>query len=162
MGQRIDTSSDSGYSYGVIMWHGYLGIENINLNASQKETLVDELKALGPTSDPQPAKLCHWRTRLDGDAAIFEALFNEDNLTVQKFKDRLGVIFDVDPDTIDHSTNIVSFDEGSTPIVVFSRSSTDYLRFALFGGISASWMESGDECRAYLKVNIDDWEEGEI
>ena len=45
---------------------------------------------------------------------------------------------------------------------VFSRSGTDYLRFALFGGISASWTESGDECRAYLKANIEDWESGEI
>ena len=140
------------------MWHGYLGIENINLNETQRQILVDELKSLGPTSDLQPARLCHWRTRLDGEAAIFEALFNEDNLTVQKFKKRLASIFSVDEDDIEHSTNVVSFADGSTPIVVFSYGVTNYLRFALFGGISATWMESGDECRAYLAAYIEQWE----
>ena len=66
---------------------------------------IDELKALGPASDPQPARLNHWCTRLDGEAAIFEALFNEDNLTIARFKQRLGNIFGVGPGTIDHSTN---------------------------------------------------------
>jgi hypothetical protein len=139
--------------------HFYLGIENLNLDTSQRQTLVDELKALGPGSDPQPARLCHWRTRLDGEAAIFEALFDEDNLTVAKFKDRLGTIFGVDPATIDHDTTIYHFADGDTPIVVFSRNGTDYLRFALYGGNGISWMESGDECRGYLKLNQTEWEE---
>jgi hypothetical protein len=144
------------------MWHGYIGIENLNLNASQRQVLINELKALGPGSDPQPARLCHWRTRLDGEAAIFEALFNEDNLTVAKFKDRLGTIFSVDPVTIDHSTTIFHFADGDTPIVVFSRSGTDYLRFALFGGSGATWMESGHECRGYLATNRNEWEPADV
>ena len=139
--------------------HFYLGIENINLNASQKQTLITELKALGPASDPQPARLCHWRTSLDGDAVIFEALFNENNLTVARFKQRLGAIFGVDPETINHSTNQLDFAGFGTPVVTFSRGGTDYLRFALFGGVGATWMESGDECRGYLKANQEDWEE---
>lgn len=140
-------------------WHGYIGIENLNLNADQHQTLVQELRSLGPGSDPQPARLCHWRTRLDGKAAIFEALFNKDNLTITKFKERLGAIFSVDPDTIDYLTQGFSFAGGSTPIVTFSRNATDYLRFALFGGQSSEWMESGDECRGYLAANIDEWEQ---
>jgi hypothetical protein len=139
-------------------WHGYIGIENLNLNATQRQTLIDELKALGPGSDPQPARLCHWRTRLDGEAAIFEALFDEVNLTVAKFKARLGAIFGIDPATIDHSTTTYHFAGGDTPAVVFSRTGTDYLLFALFGGQSASWMGSGDECRGYLAANRDEWE----
>ena len=139
-------------------WHGYIGVENLNLDASQRATLVDELKALGPASHPQPARLCHWRTRLDGEAAIFEALFNDDNLTVAKFKQRLGTIFDVDSETIDHTITTYHFAGGDTPAVVFSRSGTDYLRFALFGGAGAEWMESGDECRGYLKLNQTEWE----
>ena len=79
-----------------------MGIENLNLNASQKGTLIEALRRLGPSSDPQPARLCHWRTRLDGDAAIFEALFNEDNLTINKFKQRLGNIFSIGPSEINH------------------------------------------------------------
>jgi hypothetical protein len=51
------------------MWQGYFGIENLALNDSQRATLVTELQALGPGSHPSPACLCHWRTRLDGQAA---------------------------------------------------------------------------------------------
>lgn len=141
--------------------HFYLGIENLALNATQRQTLVDVLKALGPASDPQPARLCHWRTRLDDEAAIFEALFDEDNLTIPKFKQRLGDIFGVDPATIDHATQSKSYAGGTTPIVTFSHGGTDYLRFALFGGQGAAWMESGDECRGYLAANRDEWESKE-
>jgi len=143
-------------------WHGYLGIENLNLNDNQRQTLITELKALGPDSDPQPARLCHWRTRLDGQAAIFEALFNENNLTIAKFKNRLGTIFGIDPATIDHATVTWHFAGGDTPVVTFSRGGTNYLRFALFGGTGATWMQSGNECRGYLAANRDDWEESDV
>lgn len=141
------------------MWHGYIGIENLNLNNTQRQALMDELKALGPASNPQPACLCHWRIRLDNDAAIFEVLFDEDDLTISKFKDRLGVIFDIEPATIEHSIGNQTFDTLSTPIATFSRDGTDYLRLALFGGQSSSWMQSGNECRAYLLANLSEWEE---
>lgn len=135
-------------------WHGYFAVENLNLNTAQRATLIDALRQLGPKSDPQPARLNHWRTRLDRQAAIFEALFNEGNLTIARFKQRLGAIFSVDPATIDHATQQTQFG----PVVTFSRSGTDYLRFLLFGGVGASWMKSGDECRAYLAVNAAEWE----
>lgn len=139
------------------MWHGYFGIENLNLNPSQRDTLVSALRALGPATDPQPARLCHWRTRLDGQAAIFEALFDEDVLTVATWKNRLATIFGVYPSTIDHATVTQHFAGGSTPVVTFSRGGTDYLRVALFGGVGAAWHESGDECRAYIAANSGDW-----
>lgn len=140
------------------MWHGYIGFENEGLSTSQRATLVSELRLLGPTSDPQPARLCHWRTRLDGEAAIFEALFNENNLTVARWKQRLGAIFGVDPDTISHSAVNRSFGGGTTPVVTFSRGGIDYLRVALFGGVGAEWNESGDECRGYLFLYRNEWE----
>jgi len=141
------------------MWHGYFGIENIALNDTQHGLLVEALRALGPESDSQPARLCHWITRLDGQAAIFEALFREDDISIAAFKDRLAAIFDINPDTIDHDLNTVSFSEGgNTPVAVFSRNGTDYLRMALFGGTDATWMESGDECRGYLALYRDLWE----
>ena len=103
--------------------------------------------------------LNHWRTRLDSDAAIFEALFDEDNLTVAWFKARLGAIFGVDPETIDHTTNQVQFVNRNTPIVVFARGGTNYLRMALFGGIGATWEQSRIEVLGYLAANQADWEE---
>ena len=140
-------------------WHGYFAIEDINLTDNQRDTLIAVLKNLGPATHPSPACLNHWRTRLDGDAAIFEALFNDAMLTVDAFKDRLGAIFEVDPATIDHTLTIYHFGDGDTPVAVFSRNGTDYLRMALFGGPAATWQESGDECRAYLALYAEQWEE---
>lgn len=143
------------------MWHGYFGIENLALNDAQRGELVDALRQLGPASSPQPARLCHWRTRLDGQAAIFEALFNESHITIDAFKTRLGTIFGIDPQTIDHEINRVTFAARETAIVTFGRGGTAYLRLAMFGYDGAdwpAWMESGDEARAYLAANQSEWE----
>ena len=143
------------------MWHGYFGIENLALNDEQRGLLVQALRALGPDTDPQPARLCHWRTRLDGQAAIFEALFNEDNITIAAFKQRLGTIFDVDPDSITHAVVYPTFDSLSTATVTFRRDAIDYLRVAFFGYNGTdwpTWAQSGDECRAYLALYRDLWE----
>ena len=136
------------------MWHGYIGIVNVGLNDSQRDTFIDALKALGPKSHQQPACLCHWRTRLDKQAVILEALFNEDNLTINAFRNRLANIFGVDPDTIADSTQQTQYG----PLVTFSRNG-DRLRFLAFGGKGNTWANSGAWARAYLKANIDDWEE---
>ena len=140
------------------MWHGYFGIEDINLNDTQRDTLLNVLRKLGPDSNPQPCMLNHWRVRLDNDAAIFEALFNEDLLSIDAMKDRLAAIFNISPATIDDDLTIFHFGTGNTPVVVFSRNGTDYIRMALFGGVGATWEESGDECRAYLALFADQWE----
>lgn len=142
-------------------WHGYLGIENLGLNAAQRGLLVDALKALGPENDPQPANLCHWRTRLDNAAAIFETLFDENHLTVEAFKRRLGTIFGVAWTTIGSALSWITFAERETPVVVFSRSGVDYLRMALFGGTGATWEQSRIEVLAYLAAHMEEWELGE-
>ena len=134
--------------------HIYLAIENVGLNDTQRDTLIDALKQLGPKSHPQPSHLCHWRIRLDNQAAIFEALFNENALTDDAFRNRLATIFDVEPDTITDTVQQTQYG----PLVTFARSG-DRLRFLLFGGINATWMESGDACRAYLAANRDEWEQ---
>jgi hypothetical protein len=145
--------------------HIYFGIENLNLSAEQRGALVEVLRALGPAHSGQPCRLCHWRTRLDNEAAIYEALFDEDTITVQAFKSRLGNIFDVSPSTIDHSTNQVTLDSRQTAVVTFSRNETDYLRVAFFGYAGdedwPTWEESRVEAVAYLAANEEEWE-GEV
>lgn len=142
------------------MWHGYFGIENLNLDAEQRGALVDALRALGPAEDRSPARLNHWRTRLDGDAAIFEALWNPANITVDAFKQRLGAIFEVDPASIDHALATHPFTPTrTTTIVTFSRTGTDYLRVALFGTLGSSWPDSGAEARAYIALHLEEWDE---
>ena len=133
--------------------HLYLAIENVGLTSAQRDTFIDALKQLGPQSHPSPACLCHWRVRLDNEAVIFEALFNEDNLTIDAFRNKLANIFDVEPSTITNSVQQTQYG----PLVMFARSG-DRLRFLLFGSTNATWMESGDACRAFLMDNRDDWE----
>ena len=105
--------------------------------------------------------LNHWRTRLDGQAAIYEALWAEENITIDTFKQRLATLFGIDPDSIDSSVNPVTFATLPSAVVTFSRNGTDYLRTVFFGyagGEFPDWADSGDECRAYLKLFADEWE----
>jgi len=138
------------------MWHGYIGLENLNLNASQKAALIAAIKSLGPSC--QPCHLNHWRTRLDDEAVLFEALFDNNSVGIQAFKNRLGTIFGVDPATINHTAVTQSFAGGTTPVVTFSLGGMDYIRLALFGGIGTGWWDSGDECRGYLALYRGEWE----
>ena len=135
------------------MSHVYIGIEDLGLTVAQRNTLVEALKQLGPASSPSPAKLCHWRIRLDSKAAIFEADFGENEVTIAGVKGYLASIFGVDPALISHSVTQTVYG----PVVTFNRNG-DKLRLVQFGGVSPTWMESGDACRAYLKANMAEWE----
>jgi hypothetical protein len=141
--------------------HVYFGIANLALNDTQRAALVAVLNDLGPLNNPQPCENNHRRVRLDGDAAIYEALWNEDTITVQTFKDRLGDIFSIDPATITHAVNLVTFSARETAVVTFSRNGTDYLRVVFFGyagnGNWPTWDESRVEVLRYLANNAAAW-----
>ena len=141
-------------------WRGYFCIENIALTGPQKQTLVDGLRQLGPGTHPQPSHINHWRTRLDNDAAIFEALFNSDHLTIQAFKNRLAAIFSVPAANITHSASTTSYSTGNlSNVVVFSYNSTARLRVILFGTNTGTYDQSHSEVLGYLFVNMGAWEE---
>ena len=134
-------------------WHGYFGIENLGLNQAQKVELVQALRGLGPASSPQPALLNHWRTRLDDEAAIYEALWNQDKISIDSIKQFLADIFGIDPSIISDSVSPSQYG----PTVIFSRGG-DRLRMIQFAGIGSSWNESGDATRKFLKDNQSEWE----
>lgn len=136
------------------MWHGYIGFENIALTAQQKQTFVAGLQALGPSHADNGAYLNHMRVRLDNDAAIFEALFDEDQLTVLAWRQRLADIFGVAVANITASTQQTQYG----PVVTFVYQSTNRLRGLLFGGVGTDWQESNAACRAYLAANSAAWE----
>jgi len=141
-------------------WRGYFLIENLGLNASQKATLVDELKRLGPGTHPQPSHINHWRIRLDNDAAFFEAMFNSGHLTIQAFKNRLAAIFSVPVGSITHSASIASYSPGnSSNVVVFLYNSLDRLRVILFGTNTGTYWQSHDEIFGYYMANLSAWNE---
>jgi len=142
--------------------HVYFGIENLNLNDIQRDTLVGVLNTLGPLNDALPCYNNHRRVRLDGQAAIYEALWNEDTITIQTFKTHLGDIFNVDPTTITHSVNQVMLNALNSAVVTFIRSGTSYLRVVFFGydGMTwPTWEQSRGEVIAYLVANAAEWGE---
>ena len=135
------------------MAHIYIGLEVLSMTAPQKQTLMDAIKALGPRSDPQPARLLHSRTRLDGNAAIFETNFGDNEVTIDAVKNYFASAFAIDPAMISHS--VVQMAYG--PIVTLTHT-VDRLRLVQFGGVSPTWVESGDAARAYLRANMTAWE----
>ena len=144
-------------------WRGYFLIENMGLTASQKQTLVNGLRSLGPGNHPQPSHINHWRTRLDNEAAIFEALFNSDHLTIQAIKNRLAAIFSVPAGNITHSASTASYSPGNlSNVVVFRYNSLDKLRMILFGTNTGTYIQSHDEVLGYLAVNMAAWETAEV
>jgi hypothetical protein len=135
----------------------FFGIENISLTAPQKVTLVQALQALGPSSDPQPAELMHWRVRLDGDAVIFRARFQDGDLTTANLRQFLANAFSVPVAQISSAATSTTFKTLPSPILTMTFAAVQRMRFVLFGGLGASVQQSNDEVIAYLIANASAW-----
>jgi hypothetical protein len=134
-------------------WHGYFAIEDVALTPDQRAAIIALLRELGPVSDPQPAHLMQFRPSLDGSRAIFEALFNADNITVVSIKAKLATAVGVDPSLIDDSTQQTVYG----PLVTYSVASVDRLRYLVYGG-GATWEESRVQARQFILDNYAEWE----
>ena len=139
----------------MAQWHGYLAIEDIDLTDEQRASILAAFRALGPGNDPQPARLLHSRTSLDGSKAIFSANFNEDNLTVAKVKSFLADAVGVDPGIIDDTTQQTA----RGPLVTYSVAAVDKIRFLVFESVGSTWEASRLQVLAYLKANAIEWGE---
>lgn len=138
--------------------HQYIGFENINLNTSQRTTLFAVLTALGPLTSPQPCFLMQARLRLDSDAIIAEALFDENKITIVAVKQWLADIFSIELGDISHDTITQSFAGGDTPVTTFTYAATNYIRMGAFGGFACGWKTSHGECLGYLSLYQSEWE----
>jgi len=135
-----------------MMWHGYLMTVNLNLTGPQYAELSAAARVLGPASDPQPARLCHWV--ISGSATIFEALFDEATITVAAWTDRLGDILEVDPGDISTDTVTRHYSRVATSVVTYTEGGVEYLQVALFGDVGITWTALGDEARAYMAGHL--------
>lgn len=136
--------------------HLYFGIEALNISNQQRNTLVAELQSLGEdNAGPRPERRNHWRTRLDNQAVIFEALFNEDHLTIAAIKQRMATIFGINVSLITHSTNQVAYGL----VVTYIRGGVNRLRSIAFG-YDGGWPAtsvSRAAAQAYLAANAAEW-----
>jgi uncharacterized membrane protein len=135
----------------------YIGIENIALTAPQKAALVAALQALGPSSDNSPAELMHWRVRLDNDAAIYRARFQDGDLTTLNLRQFIANVFSVAVVNVTAGTTSTTFLTLPSPIITLTYLAVARLRFVLFGGLAATTAQSNAEVVAYLKANAVAW-----
>lgn len=138
--------------------HLYFGIENLAMNDTQRDIFVDALRALGRKDGGAAHERMQFRVRADRQAALFEATFDDADLTIQLWKNRLASLFGVSANTITNATNQPDFGAGTTTVVTFGRAGTDYLRVALFGGVNATTEQSRVEAVAYLALHTTNWD----
>lgn len=137
----------------------YILIENIGLSPAHRNALIIAFKSLGSNQSTRPPEINHWRARLDNDAVIFQASFNELNISIDALKGYLSVIYGVDVSDITHSTVPVVYSTESTDIVTFTYASIDRLRMAIFGysGAWPTWYQSKYEVQGFLVLNSLEW-----
>lgn len=142
-------------------WHGYFVVERQTLGDSNWAALKAVFEAMGTAGSPFPAYNNHRRTRLDGDAVIYESQFDTSEVSIAAFKQLMADEFGVDVAEIQSNTGSTSYAGGSTTIWTFLYS--DVARFVVerFGAGGSTWQQSGDECRGYLAANAAEWEEAE-
>ena len=138
----------------VTEWIGYFYIEDLGLTTTQRQTIVDVLKAWGLRNDSiYPNLRNHWAIRPDGLAVIFEGALDSEKLTVLWFRTKLAEIFGVDVATITATT--VSTIYG--PVATFKYNTVNKLRMGIFGGLTATWEISHAAALLYLSDYKDLW-----
>lgn len=146
------------------MWHGYIVIERLNIGIGNWQALVALFENMGTHDSTMPAENTHDRTRLDGDAVIYESLFDPDEVSVGQFKQLLADEFGVSVGDILDTTEIVDYAGRETMLWTLYydeiTSGEDRFQVERFGR-GGTWDQSGDECRAYLAANAGEWESGE-
>ena len=133
----------------------YFYIENLALTAPQLNTLVTQLKALGQrNADPCPRYRNHWRIRPDNQAAIFEAVWDDADLTALNVRNRLAAIFSVSQASVTYATQSTAYG----PLLTFTYSAVDRLRLGVFAGPAATYQQSQDEAKHFLADYAAGWE----
>ena len=136
------------------MPHIYLGIEILSMTAGQRQTLIDALRALLPERDEQPAWRVHLRIRLDNQAAIVEARWQDAHVIDASIRRYLAQAFGVTEGTVTSAVTTNAFGR----VLTLTHSAVQRARFILFGGVGAIWEQSRQATLAYLAANLAQWE----
>lgn len=131
----------SDWRTGVVPWHGYIAVENLDLAAGQFTALLAIIKGQGRLSDRQPAYITHSRT-VSAAITVTEAVFRYGEMTEDQCIQWLAAVLEVDP------TGVTLAEAGD--VWTLTHDGTDYVTIELFGGLDSDWATSGAACRAYL------------
>ncbi len=135
----------------------YLGAENIAMTAAQKNAFRETLRVIGPATHSQPSELMHWRPRMDGDATLMRASFQDGDMTAAGLRQLLAVALGVPAPQITSANSSVTYKTTPSLIVTMSNSGVPQMRFILFAGGRAPIQQSNDEAVAYLIANAAAW-----
>jgi hypothetical protein len=118
-------------------WHGYVLVSGIPPGWTNEQRLAAfaALHGLGAQDDPQPAKNNHYRISLDQTEIIYEAEFDEAEIT---FDNICQVIAD-----------ILSLPVAAIKAVV---------EVGWFGDIGSAWETSRAAARNYIIENNENWD----
>ena len=133
--------------------HFYFVFENLALSQDDWEELIDRFMQRGSNNSPQPAERNHQRLRLDGQAILFEAKFNEQAVNERAVEGQLASILRVPPPRIDYIV-----EENGDKIVTYAVDGVDSLLHTVLSGEGATWDESRMATHAYLFANMNEWE----
>jgi hypothetical protein len=141
--------------------YGYFGMENLAMTNPQRNTLATELGLLGQEDNGACHRRIRSRVRLDNQAIIFRAVFDDAVLTPTALRNRLATIFGVAANTITPTVSLVNLAGFNTQVITFNRAGTDYLRCVLFGKPNGGWptiAQSRAAVHGYLAANAAQWE----
>ncbi len=138
--------------------HVYLVVERQNIGAGNWGELIWIFETMGTVDSKFPAWNNHSRTRLDGDAIIYESKFDTAEVSLEAFKQMLADEFGVDVGDIETVMTAADYAGIGTTIWQFNYSGQERFKVERFGTGGATWMESGDEARGYLALYRDLWE----
>jgi len=126
----------------------YLAIENVALPTAKRNLLYSEFAAVGPAA-PQPQKTEAWKVRADGNAVIYEMMYNEDNFCADAALAWLAALFGISVSQISLTTAIVSYTTGINSFVItLSSGGAERVKFIAWAGSRhpgrrAAWKVSG-------------------
>jgi hypothetical protein len=138
------------------MWHGYYVSERLNISEANWDALIALFDAMGTSGSPFPAYNNHKRTRLDGDAVIYESQFNPGEVSGAAFRQMLADEFGVDVEDI---TQVITSDDYvglGTTVWTYSYNAIERFIVRRFGG-GSTWRQSRLECLGYLAANSEAW-----
>lgn len=145
-------------------WHGYFVVERLNIGAGNWTALRALFEAMGMSDSIFPAHNNHWRTRADGDAVIYESLFDPSEVSIAAFRQLLADEFGVSVENIMHETDSADYTGVGTTIWTFYyptiAAGRDRFEVEKFGGDGSSWGQSGQETHGYLAANAAAWGNG--
>lgn len=141
------------------MWHGYVGFQDLNLNAAQRAALWQVFKNLPPALvTGQPQHKNQLRFSLDNRKAICELLFNAGDVTIANIRQKLAHVFEVDVANIAVAQTVIEVGWSHSPVWTFRYGGTSYLRVVVFGGMEADWKQSRDAALDYVRQNRAEWD----